>query len=225
MWVRSGCIFLSSTLEAPKPHKIQFQCFMVWLLDEFQRPSQFDGHGPRPYCKVALNLRTQRSSSIVFLYTIGVVKVSFGVAVVCVQPGIDNKSREILTTECPRISINPIFSWRTYGIVPRGAQPGVVLDSLILEDIDPKAWAVVSSTRFQKTGSSSTDDTTDDGMSVAERFRLAFISRDERLAPKRAKNMRQNQRRAEKAWLSANPDVKANVWAGIAWKSLKNSTL
>jgi len=142
-----------------------------------------------------------------------------------VWPGIDNKSREILTTECPRISINPIFSWRTYGIVPRGAQPGVVLDSLILEDVDPKAWAVVSSTRFQKTGSSSTDDTTDDGMSVAERFRLAFISRDERLAPKRAKNMRQNQRRAEKAWLSANPDVKANVWAGIAWKSLKNSTL
>lgn len=121
--------------------------------------------------------------------------------------------------------MNPIFSWKTYGVVPSEAQPGMVLDSPLLEDIDPKTWAVVSSSRPLKAGASSAEHDDKLGLSVAERFRLAFVSRDERLAPKRAKNMRQNQRRAEKAWLSSDTEAKAQVWAGIARKSLKNLAL
>lgn len=135
-------------------------------------------------------------------------------------------SRERLANECPRIVINPIFSWKTYGVVPRAAQQRVLLDEVLLDDIDPETWAVVV-TRSSKPAAAS-NRSSDEGtneLSVAEKFRLAFAARDERLAPKRAKNARQNQRRAEKAWLSSDTEAKAHVWAGIARKSLKNLAL
>ncbi|KAG0567164.1 hypothetical protein KC19_7G115900 [Ceratodon purpureus] len=143
-----------------------------------------------------------------------------------VWPGIDANSRERLANECPRIVINPIFSWKTYGVVPRAAQPRVVLDEFLLDDIDPKTWAVVTkvAVRLPKAAVSTTDELKNE-LSVAEKFRLAFVARDERLAPKRAKNARQNQRRAEKAWLSSDTEAKSHVWAGIARKSLKNLAL
>ncbi len=123
--------------------------------------------------------------------------------------------------ECPRIVVNPVASWKTFGLIPHEAQRGIVLDNPLIEDIDPKTWAVVISSRPQRfIGSTLNND--NGGLSVAERFRLAFVSRDERLAPKRAKNMRQNQRRADKAWLSSDSKAKAQVWAGIAHKSLKH---
>ena len=111
--------------------------------------------------------------------------------------------------------------------MPRAAQPTIVLDELLLDDIDPKTWAVVTrvATRVPKAPESSTTEEMKHELSVAEKFRLAFVARDERLAPKRAKNARQNQRRAEKAWLSSDTEAKSHVWAGIARKSLKNLTL
>jgi hypothetical protein len=144
-----------------------------------------------------------------------------------IQPGIDSNSRERLANECPRIVINPIFSWKIYGVVPRAAQPRIVLDEFLLDDIDPKTWAVVTrvATTVPKAPESSTTEEMKHELSVAEKFRLAFVARDERLAPKRAKNARQNQRRAEKAWLSSDTEAKSHVWAGIARKSLKNLTL
>lgn len=138
------------------------------------------------------------------------------------QPGIDPISRERLANECPRIVINPIFSWKTYGVVPRAAQQRVLLDEFLLNDIDPETWAVVV-TRLPKAPPSTTMDRNE--LSVAEKFRLAFVARDERLAPKRAKNARQNQRRAERAWLSSDTEAKAHAWAGMARKSLKNLAL
>jgi len=138
-----------------------------------------------------------------------------------VWPSIDSNSKELLEMECPRIVVNPVASWKTFGLIPREAQRGIVLDNPLIEDIDPKTWAVVISSRPQRfIGSTLNKD--DGGLSVAERFRLAFVSRDERLAPKRAKNMRQNQRRADKAWLSSDSEAKAQVWAGIARRSLKH---
>lgn len=110
--------------------------------------------------------------------------------------------------------------------MPRAAQPKVVLDEFLLDDIDPKTWAVITkvATRLPKAPVGTTDETKTE-LSVAEKFRLAFVARDERLAPKRAKNARQNQRRAKKAWLSSDTEAKSHVWAGIARKSLKNLAL
>lgn len=155
-----------------------------------------------------------------------VMAVTLGIDLVlcsCMQAGIDPISRERLANECPRIVINPIFSWKTYGVVPRAAQQRVLLDEFLLDDIDPETWAVVV-TRLPKALPSTTDGARNE-LSVAEKFRLAFVARDERLAPKRAKNARQNQRRAEKAWLSSDTEAKSHVWAGMARKSLKHLAL
>ncbi|XP_024384601.1 uncharacterized protein [Physcomitrium patens] len=139
-----------------------------------------------------------------------------------VWPGIDPISMERLKSECPRIVINPVFSWKSYGIIPPAALRDAVLDESFLEDIDPKTWANKSKTppRSEKVPPRATDEVKNE-LSVAEKFRLAFVARDERLAPKRAKNARQNQRRAEKAWLNSDTEAKSIVWAGIAQKSLK----
>jgi len=143
----------------------------------------------------------------------------------CVQPGIDVISRQRLANECPRIVINPVFSWKTYGIVPSAAQQAVLLDEFLLDDIDPETWSVVVKRLPKASPATTTADEVRNEPSVAEKFRLAFVARDERLAPKRAKNARQNQRRAEKAWLSSDTEAKAHVWAGMARKSLKNLAL
>ncbi|KAL3699970.1 hypothetical protein R1sor_017992 [Riccia sorocarpa] len=139
-----------------------------------------------------------------------------------VWPSIDEKSKERMETECPRVVVNPkLFS---KGLsVPWEARPGTVLDATFLEDIDPDTWAVKTSRTggFQVLPRKDLHSKETAVLSIAERFKLAFISRDERLAPKRAKNFRQNQRRAEKAWLKTDPEAKARAWAGMARKSLK----
>lgn len=137
-----------------------------------------------------------------------------------VWPSIDEKSRERLETECPRVVVNPKPFSRGFQhlSVPWEAWPATVLDAGLVEDLDPETWAVRTSRRVVFQNVASRDSSV---LSIAERFKLAFISRDERLAPKRAKNSRQNQRRAEKAWLNSDTEAKARAWAGVARRSLK----
>ncbi|KAL2651880.1 hypothetical protein R1flu_020008 [Riccia fluitans] len=98
-----------------------------------------------------------------------------------VWPSVDEKSRERLETECPRVVVNPkLFS---KGLsVPWEARPGTVLDAPFVEDIDPETWAVkISRTvEFQIVSSKDLPSRETAVLSVAERFKLAFISRDER---------------------------------------------
>lgn len=135
------------------------------------------------------------------------------------QPKLDKELHKNLTIECPRIVVNPKPS--TLGIrgsvVPQEALQQFVLDEAIVKDIDPKTWAVSEfSARTALQPVSSANE-----LSVAEKFRLAFVERDTRLAPKRAKNARQHQRRAEKEWVMMNPRAKALALASQATKSLK----
>ncbi|CAI5520416.1 unnamed protein product [Closterium sp. Naga37s-1] len=58
-------------------------------------------------------------------------------------------------------------------------------------------------------------------LSVAERFRLAFVARDERLAPKRAKNQRQRERREGRDRAAADVALRARLLAGAATRSLR----
>ncbi|GAV72917.1 hypothetical protein CFOL_v3_16405 [Cephalotus follicularis] len=134
-----------------------------------------------------------------------------------VWPKIDKDSLEILTTECPRIIVNPNpspFAFRVLE-VPREALQNIDLDNPYVKDIDPKTWAVYG---LPKAVSPSTSSPTE--LSMAEKFRLAFVERDTRLAPKRAKNARQHQRRAEREWMMTSTSAKAIALASKATKSL-----
>ncbi|XP_059664827.1 uncharacterized protein LOC132311111 [Cornus florida] len=135
-------------------------------------------------------------------------------------PKIDKDSLETLSTECPRIIVNPKLSPFGYrGIeVPRGALPNAALDAPFVEDVDPKTWAVSGFTA--KVTSTSASNSSE--LPMAEKFRLAFVERDTRLAPKRAKNARQHQRRAEKEWVTASTRAKAIALASQVGKSLHN---
>ncbi|KAJ4977269.1 hypothetical protein NE237_002375 [Protea cynaroides] len=135
-----------------------------------------------------------------------------------VWPKVDDDSRESLATECPRIVLNPkpsLFGFR--GVeVPFGALPDIALDDPTLKDIDPKTWAVraVGSNVTIPSFSSSNE------ISIAEKFRLAFVERDARLAPKRAKNARQHQRREDRERVTKNTDAKSIALAAQLKKSL-----
>lgn len=136
------------------------------------------------------------------------------------QEKIDRDSLEILSTECPRITVNPKsspFGFRG-AAVPREALQGITLDDHVVKDIDPKTWAVCGFN--PKTVSASLSSPTE--LSVAEKFRLAFVERDNRLAPKRAKNARQHQRRAERELMMTSTRAKAIALASQASKSLKS---
>ncbi|XP_050220568.1 uncharacterized protein LOC126670785 [Mercurialis annua] len=138
-----------------------------------------------------------------------------------VWPKIDKHSSEMLATECPRIIVNPKpspFGFR--GIeVPIEALPDMALDDPIVKDLDSKTWATSGFTPKPAAAPSLSSPTE---LSVAEKFRLAFVERDTRLAPKRAKNARQRQRRAEKEWITMDTKAKALDLASRASKSLRN---
>ncbi|KAL7593870.1 uncharacterized protein LOC111877323 [Lactuca sativa] len=137
-----------------------------------------------------------------------------------VWPTIDKESLEILSTECPRIIVNPKPSFFGHkGIdIPKHALPGVALDEFIVEDIDPKTWAVSGSKLIR----TSPPVLSSIELPIAEKFRLAFVERDARLAPKRAKNARQRQRRAEREWVTTSTSVKSIVLAGQLSKNLRS---
>ncbi|OVA10534.1 hypothetical protein BVC80_8987g5 [Macleaya cordata] len=135
-----------------------------------------------------------------------------------VWPKIDDNSRESLATECPRILVNPKpspFGFR--GVqVPYEALPDITLDDPVVKDIDPKTWAVCGIA--PKIGVPSVS--TGIELPMAERFRLAFVERDTRLAPKRAKNARQHRRRAEREWMMSSTDAKSVALASQMKRSL-----
>ncbi|XP_018483184.1 uncharacterized protein LOC108854173 isoform X2 [Raphanus sativus] len=139
-----------------------------------------------------------------------------------VWPRIDNDSLEMLSMECPRIVVNPKPSFLTYSLheVPREALPDVALDEPFVKDIDPKTWFVRGAVKSPTT-SYSLSVTSDGELSIAEKFRLAFAERDARLAPKRAKNARQQQRRAERDWMMSSDEAKAMAFASKATRSLR----
>lgn len=133
------------------------------------------------------------------------------------QPKIDNDSLESLSMECPRIIVNPkpsLFGHKGIDI-PKSALPGIPLDDFVVEDIDPKTW-VVPGSRVRTTQSVFISNE----LSIAERFRLAFVERDARMAPKRAKNARQRQRRAAREWLTTSTSAKSIVLATQMSKNL-----
>ncbi|GMJ05102.1 hypothetical protein like AT4G26980 [Hibiscus trionum] len=135
-----------------------------------------------------------------------------------VWPKIDEDSIEMMSAECPRIIVNPkpsLFGFKGTE-VPRNAFPDVALDDLFVKDIDPKTWSISRST--PKAISQSLPSANE--LSIAEKFRLAFVERDTRLAPKRAKNARQHQRRLEREWVTTSTQAKALALASRATKSL-----
>ncbi|KAF8082155.1 hypothetical protein N665_0845s0013 [Sinapis alba] len=137
-----------------------------------------------------------------------------------VWPRIDKDSLEMLSMECPRIVVNPKPSFLTYSLheVPREALPDVALDEPFVKDIDPKTWVVRGVVKSPTTSSLSM---TSSDLSIAEKFRLAFAERDARLAPKRAKNARQQQRRAERDWMMSSDEAKAMAFASKTTRSLR----
>lgn len=138
------------------------------------------------------------------------------------QPRIDKDSLEMLSMECPRIVVNPKPSFLTYSLheVPREALPDVALDEPFVKDIDPETWVVRGVVKIPTT-TPSLSLTSSSELSIAEKFRLAFAERDARLAPKRAKNARQQQRRAERDWMMSSDEAKAVVFASKATRSLR----
>lgn len=100
--------------------------------------------------------------------------------------------------------------------VPWEALQNTILDDAVVKDIDPKTWTVhgFAVKPVSPSSSSSTE------LSLAEKFRLAFLERDNRLAPKRAKNARQHQRRAVRELMLMSTRAKAMVLASQASKSL-----
>ncbi|CAN6914781.1 unnamed protein product [Brassica oleracea] len=138
-----------------------------------------------------------------------------------VWPRIDKDSLEMLSIECPRIVVNPKPSFLTYTLheVPREAFPDVALDEPFVKDIDPKTWVVRGVVKNPTTSLLSL--TSSSELSIAEKFRLAFAERDARLAPKRAKNARQQQRRAERDWMMSSDEAKAVAFASKATRSLR----
>jgi hypothetical protein len=134
------------------------------------------------------------------------------------QPKIDKDSLEILATECPRISVNP--KWSPFGFrgkdIPVEAFPDTALDDLFVQEINPSTWAANGITLKPVSPILSNSKE----LSLAEKFRLAFVERDTRLAPKRAKNARQHQRRSDREWMTMSAESKAIVLASQVSKSL-----
>ncbi|CAM8952957.1 unnamed protein product [Rhodiola kirilowii] len=134
-----------------------------------------------------------------------------------VWPTIDPESLESLSTECPRITVNPTPSTSPFREIrfPKEVSPDVALDDFVVQDIDPKTWSVWGHVPKAEPSPSSNPNE----LSIAEKFRLAFAERDARLAPKRAKNARQHLRRSAREWMK-DTDAKAIVLASQLSKSL-----
>ncbi|XP_068667792.1 uncharacterized protein [Aristolochia californica] len=127
-----------------------------------------------------------------------------------IWPTIEDRLKQTLAIECPRIVVNPKpspFGFRGLKVPPE-AFSDVAMDEQVVKDIDPETWAVGIVPQPSK-DVVRTDDSASKELSMAERFRLAFVERDARLAPKRAKNARQHRRRAERELLMSSTDAKS----------------
>ncbi|KAG6527546.1 uncharacterized protein LOC122040959 isoform X1 [Zingiber officinale] len=137
-----------------------------------------------------------------------------------VWPKVDEASKATMAAECPRIIVNPQpspFGFRGMQ-VPNEALVSVALDYSIIDGIDPKTWAVSGAARSTALKLPVSNETSE--LPIAERFRLAFLERDARLAPKRAKNARQHKRRAEREYLMSSSSAKSIMLASQASKLL-----
>ncbi|PAN22769.1 hypothetical protein PAHAL_4G044000 [Panicum hallii] len=139
-----------------------------------------------------------------------------------VWPKIDDNSKETLAAECPRVTINPQPS--PYDLsrskVPVEALASVPLDHFIVEDIDPKTWAVSAAPRRPV---APPNPNAPPEIPIAERFRLAYVEREARLAPKRAKRERQQRRRAERDYMMNDIDARSVALAAQASRNLRKS--
>uniref|UniRef100_A0ACD5UJ22 Uncharacterized protein n=1 Tax=Avena sativa TaxID=4498 RepID=A0ACD5UJ22_AVESA len=136
-----------------------------------------------------------------------------------VWPKIDEYSKEIIAAECPRVIVNPQRSLLDLSgsKTPSEALASVALDHSIVEDIDPKTWAV--SAAPQRAAAPPRPNAPPE-IPIAERFRLAYVSREARLAPKRARRERQHRRRAEREYWMNDIDAKS---VALASKYLSKS--
>lgn len=126
------------------------------------------------------------------------------------QPSIDEASLLRLEKAFPRVSVNP--KRRRY--LPYYARVEEPLDGPLLEGIDPANWADLgfeNSNREQAMSQRPPDSL----IPIAERFRLAYVERYERTAAKRAKNKRQQERRAEKDLLAKDVTARARSLASM----------
>ncbi|KAL6603648.1 hypothetical protein ACP70R_044009 [Stipagrostis hirtigluma subsp. patula] len=139
-----------------------------------------------------------------------------------VWPKIDDNSKATLAEECPRVTVNPQPSpFDLCGSkVPREALASIPLDHSIVEDIDPKTWAV--SAAPQRTVAPPNPNAPPE-IPIAERFRLAYVEREARLAPKRAKRERQQRRRAEREYVMYDINARSIALAAQASRNLRKS--
>ncbi|GJM97672.1 hypothetical protein PR202_ga14614 [Eleusine coracana subsp. coracana] len=135
---------------------------------------------------------------------------------------IDDNSKATLAEECPRVTINPQPSpFDLCGSkVPVEALASIPLDHSIVEDIDPKTWAVSAAPRRVV---DPPNPNTPPEIPIAERFRLAYVEREARLAPKRAKRERQQRRRAERDYVMNDINARSIALAAQATRNLRKS--
>jgi hypothetical protein len=138
------------------------------------------------------------------------------------QPRIDDNSKATLAEECPRVTVNPQPSLFDLcgSKIPVEALATVPLDHSIVEDIDPKTWAVSAPPR-RIVGPPNPNAPPE--IPIAERFRLAYVEREARLAPKRAKRERQQRRRAERDYVMNDINARSIALAAQATRNLHKS--
>ncbi|XP_062229583.1 uncharacterized protein LOC133927234 isoform X2 [Phragmites australis] len=139
-----------------------------------------------------------------------------------VWPKIDDNSKATLAEECPRVTVNPQPSpFDLCGSkVPSEALASIPLDHSVVADIDPKTWAVSAAPR--RIAAPLNPDAPPE-IPIAERFRLAYVEREARLAPKRAKRERQQRRRAEREYVMNDINARSIVLAAQASRNLRKS--
>ncbi|KAL6873751.1 hypothetical protein ACP4OV_013833 [Aristida adscensionis] len=139
-----------------------------------------------------------------------------------VWPKIDVDSKATLNAECPRITVNPqpsLFDL-SGSKVPSEALAIIPLDHSVVEDIDPKTWAVSAAPRREV---APPNPNAPPEIPIAERFRLAYVEREARLAPKRAKRERQQRRRAEREYVMTDINARSIALAAQASRNLRKS--
>ncbi|CAI5478022.1 unnamed protein product [Closterium sp. Yama58-4] len=164
-----------------------------------------------------------------------------------VWPEADPNTAALLASKCPRILLNPAppspppphslplvyshiptFPSSTAPSPPLPLSPISALPSALLSRTPLQAfprspstaptWSVKSGSKVPE---AQEKPEAQEELSIAERFRLAFVARNERLAPKRAKNQRQRERREGRDRAAADVALRARLLAGAASRSLR----
>ncbi|ESQ54649.1 hypothetical protein EUTSA_v10026846mg [Eutrema salsugineum] len=132
----------------------------------------------------------------------------------------ESKARRSLSMFKPNLSNVEGETWEELDTTEIGHGVSLALDEPFVKYIDPETWVVRG---FVQNPTSAALSLNSNELPIAEKFRLAFVERDARLAPKRAKNARQHQRRAERNWMMSSDEAKAIVFASKATRSLHKS--